>query len=35
MRLKSRYDDGVPDRVVKARAEELVGFVADSRTQNE
>ena len=35
MRLKSRYDDGVPDRVVKAIAEELVGFVADSKTQNE
>jgi len=32
MRLKSRYDDGVPDCVVRAIAEELVGFVSASRT---
>lgn len=32
MRLKSRPDDGIPDRVVRAIAEELVGFVTASRT---
>jgi glutathione synthase/RimK-type ligase-like ATP-grasp enzyme len=35
MRLKSRYDDGVPDRVVQAIAEELVAFVAIAKTRNQ